>query len=195
MRSVPLGCLPDVKTVMEVAETQAALTHNTPHGIHSSIIVGLASFHLLHGGKKAELVDFIETYINGYHLSHLWTKYVPCHGISTAKAAISVITRTDSMLETLLKSVAFGGDTDSTASIALGLQDCYSNKVDDLPQKLVDDAGNINYGLDFCLDLDSPKNLRSKMIDVLCFTLGFIVLPGIYERRKQWWLHFLFNPS
>lgn len=161
MRSVPLGVIKDIDNLKKIATTQAALTHSTHHGINSSIIVGLMSHYMIYNlGEKKNLPDFLESHFPEYDFKSTWTCRVPCHGISTALAVNTVLQQTDSMLETFLKSVAFGGDTDSVASIAGGIQDLYINKVDDIPQKLIDDAENTNYGLDYCMELE--KKLFEK---------------------------------
>ena len=154
MRSVPLGVLSDPDQVMKVAETQASLTHDTKFGIDSSKIVALAAYYMLRKDSKEGLIPFIEHKVPGYNLTETWTASVPCHGISTVKAALTVLMCTDSMKEALIKSVAFGGDTDSVASITLGILECYKNKIDDIPKNLIDTCEQGNYGLDFCLDLE-----------------------------------------
>lgn len=154
MRSVPLGVLGSVEEVIHVAEVQASITHNTQIGVDSSKIVGLASYYLLRKNSKDGLIPFIEHKVPGYDLSTPWNSRVPCHGIATAKAALTVIMATDSMKENLIKSVSFGGDTDSVASISLGLLDCYINKIDDLPKELINTCEQGNYGLDYCIGLE-----------------------------------------
>lgn len=160
MRSVPLGVLPTPQEVMRVAEIQASVTHNTKNGIDSSKIVGLAAYYLLRRDDKTGLIPFIEDKVPGYKLSETWTGKVPCNGIATAKAALTVLMSTDSMKETLIRSVAFGGDTDSVASIALGILDCYRGRIDDLPKNLISTCEQGNYGLDYCETLE--KQLFDK---------------------------------
>lgn len=154
MRSVPLGVLSSPDEVMRVADIQASITHNTQIGRDSSKIVGLAAYYLLRKDSKEGLISFIEHKVPGYDLKTPWTGKVPCHGIATAKAALTVLMSTDSMKETLIRSVAFGGDTDSVASIAAGLLDCYKGKIDDMPKKLLETCEQGNYGLNYCESLE-----------------------------------------
>ena len=155
MRALPLGFINFPELVIQASDIQSSITHDTIIGRDSSRIAALSSYFLLRGGDKSDLLGFIsQTIGNNYKLEEEWTTKVPCHGIATIKAALSVFLRTDSMLETLINSVAFGGDTDSVASIALGLQDCNKNKIDDLPEKLIQDVENTNYGYDYCQDLE-----------------------------------------
>jgi ADP-ribosylglycohydrolase len=161
MRSVPLGYLP-IDKIMDVAECQAKLTHDTLGGIHSSQIVALAAHYLLRNTSKDNLVEFVESYVPGYKLDEEWKGEVQCHGIQTAKAALSVVLRTDSWHETIIKSVGFGGDTDSTSSISLGLQLCYTKSIEDINSTLIVDVENTNYGLDYVTDLDNQ--LKGKFL-------------------------------
>jgi len=154
MRSIPLGVLCNPKMVKEISTMQASITHNTKEGIDSSVIVALASHYLLRAIPKENLVERIENHVPGYNLHDEWIGKVECDGIMTAKAALSVLLRTDSMHETLVNAVAFGGDTDSTASIALGLQSIYQNHIDDLDKTLLDNIENSAYGFDYCQSLE-----------------------------------------
>lgn len=58
------------------------------------------------------------------------------------------------MTELLQDCVAFGGDTDSVASVALGLASLTSSYVNDLPSFLYDDLENGKFGKDFLIRLD-----------------------------------------
>ena len=161
MRSVPLGFLQNVSTVKVIAERQASLTHKTEHGINSSIIVGLMSYFFIHDvAPKNELTDWLKSFYEQYPFEETWTKPVPCHGISTVLAVHTILMSTNSMNETLIKSVALGGDTDSVASIACGIQDLNKTKLDDFNKVLVDTCEQGAYGLDYCLELE--KKLKFK---------------------------------
>lgn len=164
MRSVPLGVIRNIDELKRIATIQASLTHATHHGINASILVALMAHYMIYNlGEKKDLPDFLSSHFPEYDFKSTWNCRVPCHGISTVLAVNTVIQQTDSMLDTFIKSVAFGGDTDSVASIAGGIQDLYLNKVDDIPQKLIDDAENTNYGLDYCLDLEKKLFKKYKI--------------------------------
>lgn len=166
MRSVPLGVIRNISKLKEVCSIQAALTHNTKFGIDSSIIVALMSNYFLYDrGPKDELLDYLKSHFPEYPFEKEWTKPVPCHGISTALAVFTVIMSTNSLNETMIKSVSFGGDTDSVASIACGIQECNKNHISDFKQKLLDTCEQGNYGLDYCEKIEnkllSKYNMRS----------------------------------
>lgn len=167
MRSVPLGFIKNISKLKEVCSTQAALTHNTKYGIDSSIIVALMSNYFLYDrGPKNELLDYLKSYFPEYNFEKEWTKPVPCHGISTVLAVFTSIMSTNSLNETMIKAVSFGGDTDSVASIACGIQECNKNHVSDFKQKLLDTCEQGNYGLNYCKELEkkllSMYNIRNR---------------------------------
>lgn len=155
MRSVPLGLIENISKLKETCTSQASLTHNTKVGIDSSIIVALLSNYFLYNrGPKNELLDYIKSYYPEYPFEKEWTKPVQCHGIATVLAVFTAVMSTDSLNETLIKAVSFGGDTDSVASIACGIQECYTNHIDDFNNNLLITCEQGNYGLNYCLSLE-----------------------------------------
>lgn len=154
MRSVPLGLIRNISQLKKVCSTQASLTHNTKFGIDSSIIVALMSNYFLYDrGPKNELLDYLKSHYPEYPFEREWTKPVPCHGIATVLAVFSAIMSTDSLEKTMIKAVSYGGDTDSVASIACGIQECYVNHIDDINNNLLNTCEQGSYGLNYCLDL------------------------------------------
>lgn len=150
MRSVPLGLLPSIAKVKAYAKTQAAITHNTPGGIASSQAVGLmAHFGLKRLGKLSELAAFLEKHVPGPPWSEPWKGEVPLHGISTACAALTALVACRTQSELLRAAVAFTGDTDSVAAIALGCSACFPEYKQDLPRVLIQGLENGPYGRDY----------------------------------------------
>ncbi|MBB6050623.1 ADP-ribosylglycohydrolase family protein [Armatimonas rosea] len=150
MRSVPLGLLPSITKVKAYAKTQAAITHNTPGGIASSQAVGLmAHFGLKRLGKLSELAAFLEKHVPGTPWSEPWHGEVPLHGLSTARAALTALLACRTQSELLRTAVAFTGDTDSVAAIALGCSACFPEYKQDLPRVLIQGLENGPYGRDY----------------------------------------------
>lgn len=163
MRSVPLGYIKSISKLKEVAEIQAKLTHDTEHGINSSILVALASNYFIYDrGPKDELTDWLKSNFPQYPLEATWTKPVPCHGISTFLAVLTILRRTNSLSEAIKQAVAFGGDTDSTASIAAGILSCNKDVINDIPEYFFTNVENTNYGLDYTRELD--RKLKAKFL-------------------------------
>jgi len=175
MRSVPLGLEADVDRVVRYAKINASLTHNTPKGIASSIAVALASYYFIYSEAEAVRVfDFIDPYIrqidaeSAGHFQNIRgmtaldpaiiyggrppVKGIPSDGILTAGAVLYLIT-TYSDLSALLKAaVLLGGDTDSVASIAMGIA-AARYPLSGLPEFLFRDLTNHAYGRDYLLEL------------------------------------------
>lgn len=164
MRSVPIGFIKDVDKLKEVCMTQASLTHNTKIGIDSSIITALMSNYFLYDiGTKKHLLDYLKSHFPEYPFENVWTKPVPCNGISTVLAVSTAIMSTDTLQDTMIKSVSFGGDTDSVASIACGIQLCNKNAHNNFNDELLRTCDNGEYGLNYCLNLD--EKLYCKFIE------------------------------
>lgn len=147
MRSVPLGLLPSITKVKAYAKIQAAITHNTPGGIASSQAVGLmAYFGLKRLGKLDTLTAFLEKHVPGTPWSEPWQGEVPLNGIATARAALTALVACRKQSELLRAAVAFTGDTDSVAAIALGCSACFAEYKQDLPSVLIRELENGPYG-------------------------------------------------
>ncbi|KZN56444.1 hypothetical protein N474_11905 [Pseudoalteromonas luteoviolacea CPMOR-2] len=154
MRSVPIGLFSTVQEVLQKAQTQASITHNTPIGINSSQAVALASHYFYYNlGPKSQLGKFVQSHTS-INWNTQWQGEVACCGLETVNALLTVLQSEDSYSELLTQSVAFGGDVDTIAACALGiasLSDEYSN---DLPLFLYDDLENNKYGKDYLVKLD-----------------------------------------
>jgi ADP-ribosyl-[dinitrogen reductase] hydrolase len=156
MRAIPLGIYPTIEEVMEHCRIQAAITHNTPDGIQASQAAALMSHYFIYQlGSKADVGLWLEKQIPK---SHLWnTDYkgkVKAQGWMSVRAAITAVKRNDS-LSTLLKDcIAFTGDVDTVATIALGAASNSLEYAKDLPQILVDMLENRKYGRDYLIELD-----------------------------------------
>ncbi|MCX6368630.1 MAG: ADP-ribosylglycohydrolase family protein [Armatimonadetes bacterium] len=150
MRSVPLGLLPSITKVKAYAKIQAAITHNTSGGIASSQAVGLmAHFGLRRLGKLSELAAFLEQHVPGTPWSQPWHGEVPLHGIATVRAALTALLACRKQSDLLRAAIAFTGDTDSVAAIALGCSACFTEYKRDLPSVLIRELENGPYGRDY----------------------------------------------
>lgn len=134
MRSVPIGVLRDPNEVVRVATLQAEITHNTPGGIDSSIVVALMAHFSMYSDEpfnnlkellKSKCPRFME-YID--NTKDVWPFRVmyPDLGYKTAHAAYSIISNSidsdpDVMRNTMMEIVKAGGDTDSLAAIVWGI--------------------------------------------------------------------------
>ncbi|MFT4304421.1 MAG: ADP-ribosylglycohydrolase family protein [Candidatus Woesearchaeota archaeon] len=184
IRALPIGIHPNIETVIEYARINAEITHNTPKGIASSVFIALLAHKLLYDQSDIFYVD--EEIINPHimkidnetasYLNEVWlmkeldlelllgdhkNKGVPCDGMRTCGAALHAFTDYSTPFEVLTYSVLLGGDTDSTASVALGLK-MIDHNVSGLPSFLFNDLDNGKYGRDYLIQLG--KKLSEKYI-------------------------------
>lgn len=175
MRAVPIGLEKDLEKVLQYATINAKLTHNTTNGIDSSIIIALLAHKELYN-KKGNNFDFIMPYITHQEyfkkikqmqelnqrllFGNKWeNKGVPCNGIRTAGAVLYLLSKNLSTIKTLKESIYLGGDTDSIASITLGITAINQN-LDLLPIHLFNNLYNKEFGRDYILNLG--KELSKK---------------------------------
>lgn len=132
MRAVPIGVLPNVDEVLQVAELQAKLTHDTSDGILSAQAVALMSYYALYNDDSfvgiqdyldSELPKFIDV-ANRIEWKPGRPVTGPRVGMKTAMAIADLLAGTSNkknLLCILEKIIKWGGDTDSVAAIAWGI--------------------------------------------------------------------------
>ena len=154
MRAAPIGVFGSVGEVIEKSTMQAKLTHDTPEGINSAVAVSLMAHYFLHGlGLKSDLPEFLSEYVPG-QWNDPWLGQVGSRGYMSTRAALASLIKNDSFSGVLKSAVAWMGDTDTVAAIALGVGSC-SNEIErDLPCVLVSRLENGEYGREYLQKLD-----------------------------------------
>lgn len=154
MRAAPIGVLPTVEKVVEATRIQAAITHNTPDGINAAIAAALMSHYFIYKrGSKRDLGEFLEDHVSG-SWSQPWQGKVESKGWMSVRAAITAVMRNDSLSELLKDCIAFTGDVDTVAAIALAAASCCEEVSQDLPAHLFEGLENGTYGRDYIINLD-----------------------------------------
>ncbi|MEH1938334.1 MAG: ADP-ribosylglycohydrolase family protein [Nostoc sp.] len=155
MRAAPIGIYATPEKVIEAATIQAAITHNTPDGINAGVAAALMSHYFIYRlGAKRKLGQFIEGYVSG-EWSKPWEGKVKSKGWMSVRAAITAVMRNESMSELLQDCIAFTGDVDTVAAIALAAGSCSEEIRQDIPHHLVTGLENGTYGRDYLIDLDN----------------------------------------
>lgn len=156
MRAMPIGVLSNIWEVISKSYIQATITHNSHDGIESSIASSLMAHYFIYNiGPKKELPDFLRCYNK-----NLWEKpwrgeKVSTNGIECVHAALTMVIKYNNMADILNGCVSCLGDTDSVASIALAVASNSNEIEQNLPQILVDDLENGDYGKDYLINLDN----------------------------------------
>ncbi|MFN6517730.1 MAG: ADP-ribosylglycohydrolase family protein [Nostoc sp. CreGUA01] len=154
MRAAPIGVYPTPEKVIEAATIQAAITHNTLDGINAAVAAALMSHYFIYRlGAKRKLGKFLEAYVSG-QWSKPWQGKVKSKGWMSVRAAITAVMRNDSMSQLLQDCIAFTGDVDTVAAIALAAASCSEEITQDIPNHLVAGLENGAYGRDYLIGLD-----------------------------------------
>jgi ADP-ribosylglycohydrolase len=161
MRACPLGVLREIPDLLERTRIQAAITHNTASGIKAAQAAALTVHYFLYNlGPRATLGEWLETILppaSGDDV-HRWSvpykDEVGPKGWMSVRAAITALTSSRSMSELLRSCIAFCGDVDTVATIALGAGSQSVELAQDLPEHLVERLENGTYGRDYLIELD-----------------------------------------
>lgn len=154
MRAGPIGVYSDIEEVISRCGVQAAITHNTPDGIHAAIAASLMTHYFLYRlGPKAQLGTFLEQYVPGAW-SEPWRGKVGHQGLMSVHAAVTAVMANGSLSDLLRNCIAYSGDVDTVAAIALAAGSCSEEIAPDLPDHLVEGLENGAYGRTYLQELD-----------------------------------------
>lgn len=160
MRVAPVGLLPTVAEVRHHAALQARITHDTPGGVASAEAAALAVHYCRHRlGPLASLTRWVSDQV-GVDWTTPWRGKVGSKGEMSVRAALTALTNASSMRRLLQTCVAYTGDVDTVATIALAAASWSAEVASDLPRPLYDDLENGTYGRDHLAVLD--RRLESR---------------------------------
>ncbi|MBU1173424.1 MAG: ADP-ribosylglycohydrolase family protein, partial [Proteobacteria bacterium] len=150
MRACPIGVYSDVHEVLEKAEIQAKITHDTYDGIAAAKAAALMSHLCFHDKACYYYVVFMDNalnnYVPGYGWDTDWVGKVKSKGYMSVHAALTAVRRNTKLSDLLKDCIDFTGDTDTVATIALGAASHSSEYTNDLPQVLIDTLENGKFG-------------------------------------------------
>ena len=166
MRAAPLGFLNDPKLIRDRAMWQASLTHATKEGMEAAAGAALLVHFCRQGVSVPKLHNMINKYVPGLLLAG-WQGTVPTDGCPVVRAAWwaiadpikstgSTFIKSEPLtLSTILqRAVAYTGDTDTVAAIAIAAASCHPEIGNDLPGWMYSKLENGPFGLDYLRDLD-----------------------------------------
>ncbi len=175
MRALPIGLLPDRGDVIRIAARSAAITHGHPDAIAATVGVALIAHDRYYSAAPFPIIirslpatipclsrdarQYLEAVIGkGYHPGTILGQYattgVPYTESLILLAAVMavLVAYGTSPRKVLTRSVRLGGDTDTTACIALAASLIWPDE-SWIPAALITELENGPYGRDFLLSL------------------------------------------
>ena len=154
MRACPVGLLDTPGRVADLAEQQAAVTHDTPDGVAAAVAAALSTHYFAYDlGPPDELPRFLAESLDE-RWAVAWAGEVGPKGWMSVRAAVTALARNHSLASLLKDCVDFGGDVDTVAAIALGAASTSRDYARDLPAALYDGLESGPYGRPFLAELD-----------------------------------------
>ncbi|WP_158852027.1 ADP-ribosylglycohydrolase family protein [Saccharothrix deserti] len=156
MRAAPAGLLPTVADVLHHTDVQAEVTHDTPDGVASARAAALAVHYCHHGlGPVASVGSWIADRLGSGVWARPWRGEVGSKGVMSVRAALTALSGGGSLSAVLRACVAFTGDVDTVATVALAAASRSDEIRADLPPVLVDGLENGPFGRDHLARLDA----------------------------------------
>jgi ADP-ribosyl-[dinitrogen reductase] hydrolase len=155
MRAGPVGLLSSIEKVMDVAASQASITHNTSVGRGAAQAAALMVYHQVQNiGLVQDLPDFLTRHVPGIDWLSPHEGEAGPNGDDIVRAALKVLLSTRSLTGILTGAVDIGGDTDTVAAIAMAPASVSSEFSRDLPESLISGLENGTYGRDYLASTD-----------------------------------------
>lgn len=174
MRAVPIGLHPDLFDVEQFAMDNSVITHAHPAAVSASIGVAFASHHAYYAlGDTRDIIGYVRQYLPPFHpgldpylaeidtldevdYARILGKYVekgaPYQDAAIILGVVLFVLKHHSLDVSAIidQCVRFGGDVDTTMSIALGIA-MMNAPADPILYDLVNDLENGRYGRDHLL--------------------------------------------
>ena len=154
MRAASIGLYADVNEVVKRCRVQAALTHDTEDGTNAAVAASLLAHYCAYDlGPKQRAGEFIEGYVPGPWATP-WVGKVGAKGWMSVRAAVTAVSRAERLSTMLQECIAFTGDVDTVAAVAMGSASMSGQIVHDLPSLLVAQLEDGAYGRKYIDELD-----------------------------------------
>jgi ADP-ribosyl-[dinitrogen reductase] hydrolase len=155
MRAAPIGLCPTVDEVLQRATGQARVTHDTPEAVAAACAAALMTHYCHHGlGLLRDLPGYLHELLGGDWPTP-WQGKVGAAGMDSTRAALTALSRAVTLQGLLHDCVAFTGDVDTVATIALAAAACTPTQVEpDLPDHLYATLEDGPYGRHYLQTLD-----------------------------------------
>lgn len=162
MRAYPIGLIKDIPQLLEYAEIQAKVSHDTIQGISCAKRMALAvHFYKYEIYNQMPLIEFLNETLKEKEVYEIISP-IDMKGFPTTKAVVKIVSTETNMTNCLKTSIDYGGDTDTVASLCLALLSQKKECQKELPSFLHEELENGKFGRDFLIELDDK--LTTKFI-------------------------------
>ena len=182
MRAVPCGILPTIEEAVDFALHQASLTHATKDGMGAAGATAALAWACRHGCDRGFLPQFLNDVVPGYNWGTPWTGPVGAPGLHSVKAALAAVVAHDNLHDILRAAVAFTGDVDTVAAIAIGSASLHPNIESNLSQTLYDglEPGG-KFGVKYLIDLDAALFKKYSLVATASVKNEALAEPEAYS--------------
>lgn len=154
MRACPLGVIHDIPELVERVTIQAKVSHNTPLGIQAALASALATHYCIYQiGELSEVGKFVASQVPG-DWDVPYSEFVGQKGWMSVRAALTALSQHDNLADILRACIAFTGDVDTVATIALGAAVNSPLVAKNLPDELYQNLEAGSFGLEYLQALD-----------------------------------------
>lgn len=170
MRVSPCGWYGNsVDEVTKMAKAVTEVTHNHPEGIKGAVVTALCIYYARIGKSKEFIKEYIESnYDINFNYEELKKTYYQTEIICqiTVPVALYCFLISKSFMDCLRKTIALGGDSDTTAAISCAIAEAYYKE---LPKNLLFDCiGKIHYkngvDVDTLIDVHLTQIIDNKIV-------------------------------
>ncbi|MDA8283165.1 MAG: ADP-ribosylglycohydrolase family protein [Actinomycetota bacterium] len=159
MRAGPIGVLPEVAEVLAYAAIQARITHDTDAGIQAAQAAALAAHYCYHHlGPRSAVARWVDEELRRAGGRGGWAEpfsgSVGAEGWMSVRAALTALGSCPSLSTLLRTCVAYTGDVDTVATIALAAASTSSEVHHDLPAVLWNGLEDGTYGRSYLRRLE-----------------------------------------
>lgn len=155
MRAAPCGLLATIDDVRDVAMFQASVTHATRDGMNAAAASALLVWACRQGIDQGYLPQFLNDTVPGHAWDIPWVGPVGTSGIHSVKAALDALTNEATLHDILVHSVAFTGDVDTVAAIAVAAGSMHKDIDQNLNPALLRNLEGGKYGWRYLQALDA----------------------------------------
>jgi ADP-ribosyl-[dinitrogen reductase] hydrolase len=138
MRATPLGLLPKLQDALDMAALLGGITHTGKALLAAQAAAGATHYMYYRLGPRRELGRWLNTTLGQCDWNEPWQGPVDSPGMDSVRAAVTTVMAAGDLRDLLVRCVAWTGDVDTVAAVAMGAAWGYGDLPNTLPEALWD---------------------------------------------------------